>query len=163
LALHLGGCVGDGFAAWRVLREPAGTRCEQLIDGIRSQHMAGLAMTVPAGAVLNHRPAEPETLLRKARLRSPMLLRRTLATRGGVHEAWIDNPCSTIQFLEALDGRALPASESASTFGRASRSGAMADPSSTGRGHAVAMVGDVENDALRFPTLRVLFELDLPR
>jgi hypothetical protein len=35
LALHLGGCVGDGFAAWRVLREPAGTEFEDLQDGIR--------------------------------------------------------------------------------------------------------------------------------
>jgi putative zincin peptidase len=35
LALHLGGCVGDGFAIWRVLREPPGTQCEDLKDGIR--------------------------------------------------------------------------------------------------------------------------------
>jgi hypothetical protein len=35
LAFHLGGCVGDGFAAWRVLHEPPGTQCEDLRDGIR--------------------------------------------------------------------------------------------------------------------------------
>ena len=35
LAIHLGGCVGDGFASWRVLREPPGTECEDLRDGIR--------------------------------------------------------------------------------------------------------------------------------
>ena len=35
LALHLGGCVGDGFASWRVLSEPPGTECEDLRDGIR--------------------------------------------------------------------------------------------------------------------------------
>lgn len=35
LALHLGGCVGDGFAAWRVLHEPPGTEYEDLRDGIR--------------------------------------------------------------------------------------------------------------------------------
>ena len=35
LAVHLGGCVGDGFAGWRALREPPGTECEDLRDGIR--------------------------------------------------------------------------------------------------------------------------------
>jgi Putative zincin peptidase len=35
LALHLGGCVGDGFAFWRVLRERPGTEYEDLRDGIR--------------------------------------------------------------------------------------------------------------------------------
>ena len=35
LAFHLGGCVGDGFASRRVLREPPGTQCEDLRDGIR--------------------------------------------------------------------------------------------------------------------------------
>jgi hypothetical protein len=35
LAFHLGGCVGDGFAGWRVLREPPGTEFEDLRDGIR--------------------------------------------------------------------------------------------------------------------------------
>lgn len=35
LAVHLGGCVGDGAAVWRLLREPAGTLCEDLKDGIR--------------------------------------------------------------------------------------------------------------------------------
>jgi hypothetical protein len=35
LAIHLGGCVGDGFAGWRALREPPGTACEDLRDGIR--------------------------------------------------------------------------------------------------------------------------------
>jgi Putative zincin peptidase len=35
LALHLGGCVGDVFAFWQVFREPPGTECEDLRDGIR--------------------------------------------------------------------------------------------------------------------------------
>lgn len=35
LALHLGGCVGDGFAFWRVLRERPGTEYQDLRDGIR--------------------------------------------------------------------------------------------------------------------------------
>jgi hypothetical protein len=35
LAIHLGGCVGDGFACWRVLRERPGTEYEDLRDGIR--------------------------------------------------------------------------------------------------------------------------------
>ena len=35
LAIHLGGCVGDGFATWKVLREPPGTEFEDLRDGIR--------------------------------------------------------------------------------------------------------------------------------
>jgi len=35
LAIHLGGCVGDGFAVLRVLREPSTTACEDLRDGIR--------------------------------------------------------------------------------------------------------------------------------
>src|SRR5712691_12569329 len=35
LAIHLGGCVGDGFACWRVLRERPGTELEDLRDGIR--------------------------------------------------------------------------------------------------------------------------------
>lgn len=35
LAIHLGGCVGDGFATWRVLRESPGTECEDLRDGVR--------------------------------------------------------------------------------------------------------------------------------
>ncbi len=35
LAIHLGGCVGDGFACWRVLRERPGTEFEDLRDGIR--------------------------------------------------------------------------------------------------------------------------------
>ncbi|HEV2034699.1 MAG TPA: DUF3267 domain-containing protein [Candidatus Dormibacteraeota bacterium] len=39
LAFHLGGCVGDGFAAWRVLRERQGTRFEDLKDGIRFHRM----------------------------------------------------------------------------------------------------------------------------
>lgn len=39
LAFHLGGCVGDGFAAWRVLREPSGTVFEDLRDGIRFHRM----------------------------------------------------------------------------------------------------------------------------
>ena len=35
LAIHLGGCVGDGFAVLRVLGEPSTTACEDLRDGIR--------------------------------------------------------------------------------------------------------------------------------
>lgn len=35
LALHLGGCVGDGGAVLRLIREPSGTLCEDLKDGIR--------------------------------------------------------------------------------------------------------------------------------
>jgi hypothetical protein len=35
LAIHLGGCIGDAFAFWRVLREPPGTELEDLRDGIR--------------------------------------------------------------------------------------------------------------------------------
>lgn len=35
LAMHLGGCVGDAFATWRVMREPQGTMYEDLRDGIR--------------------------------------------------------------------------------------------------------------------------------
>ena len=35
LAIHLGGCVGDGFAAWKVLREAPGTEFEDLRDGVR--------------------------------------------------------------------------------------------------------------------------------
>jgi len=35
LAIHLGGCVGDGFAFGRVLRERPGTELEDLQDGIR--------------------------------------------------------------------------------------------------------------------------------
>ncbi len=35
LALHLGGCVGDGGAVLRLMREPPGTFCEDLKDGIR--------------------------------------------------------------------------------------------------------------------------------
>ena len=35
LAIHLGGCVGDGFATWKVLREPVGTQFADLRDGIR--------------------------------------------------------------------------------------------------------------------------------
>ena len=34
LAVHLGGCVGDGGAVVRLMREPAGTLCEDLKDGI---------------------------------------------------------------------------------------------------------------------------------
>ena len=39
LAFHLGGCVGDGFAARRVLGEPRGTEFEDLRDGIRFHRM----------------------------------------------------------------------------------------------------------------------------
>ena len=41
LAIHLGGCVGDGFAMLRALREPSTTLCEDLRDGIRF-HRAGV-------------------------------------------------------------------------------------------------------------------------
>jgi len=43
LAIHLGGCVGDGAAVWRLMREPAGTLCEDLKDGIRF-HRPGLGL-----------------------------------------------------------------------------------------------------------------------
>ncbi len=39
LAVHLGGCVGDGVAGWRALREPPGTECEDMRDGIRFHRM----------------------------------------------------------------------------------------------------------------------------
>jgi hypothetical protein len=35
LAVHLAGCVGDAAATQQLLRQPAGTRCEDLRDGIR--------------------------------------------------------------------------------------------------------------------------------
>lgn len=35
LAIHLSGCVGDVAAAFRLAREPRGTGCEDLRDGIR--------------------------------------------------------------------------------------------------------------------------------
>ena len=35
LAAHLAGCVGDGAAMSQVLRQPQGTLCEDLRDGIR--------------------------------------------------------------------------------------------------------------------------------
>ena len=44
LAIHLSGCVGDLAAAFRLAREPRGTGCEDLRDGIRF-----------------HRPATSET------------------------------------------------------------------------------------------------------
>jgi len=44
LAIHLSGCVGDLAAALRLAREPRGTGCEDLRDGIRF-----------------HRPATSET------------------------------------------------------------------------------------------------------
>lgn len=47
LALHLGGCVGDGFAAWRVLHEPPGTEYEDLRDGIRFHRMPRLTLAAP--------------------------------------------------------------------------------------------------------------------
>jgi hypothetical protein len=47
LAIHLGGCVGDGFAVLRTLREPSTSRCEDLRDGVRF-HRAG-ATTVSGG------------------------------------------------------------------------------------------------------------------
>jgi hypothetical protein len=39
LAVHLGGCIGDGVAGWRALREPPGTTCEDMRDGIRFHRM----------------------------------------------------------------------------------------------------------------------------
>jgi energy-converting hydrogenase Eha subunit A len=35
LAIHLAGCVGDAAVTERVLRQPPGTNCEDLRDGIR--------------------------------------------------------------------------------------------------------------------------------
>lgn len=43
LAIHLGGCVGDGFAILRALREPSTTTCEDLRDGIRFHRMGAAA------------------------------------------------------------------------------------------------------------------------
>jgi hypothetical protein len=39
LAIHLGGCAGDGFAILCALREPSTTTCEGLRDGIRFHRM----------------------------------------------------------------------------------------------------------------------------
>jgi hypothetical protein len=41
LAIHLGGCTGDGFAVLRTLREPSTTRCEDLREGIRFHRAPG--------------------------------------------------------------------------------------------------------------------------
>ena len=46
LAVHLGGCVGDGFAVMRTLREPSTTTCEDLRDGIRFRR---IGVPAPAG------------------------------------------------------------------------------------------------------------------
>lgn len=46
LAMHLAGCVGDLAAALRLVREPRGTECEDLRDGIRFHRPA----TSPAPA-----------------------------------------------------------------------------------------------------------------
>src|SRR5438309_1923317 len=40
LAIHLSGCVGDAHATLRTLRQPAGTGCEDLQDGIRFHALA---------------------------------------------------------------------------------------------------------------------------
>lgn len=40
LATHLAGCTGDGAASLRVLREPPGTMCEDLRDGIRFHRLS---------------------------------------------------------------------------------------------------------------------------
>jgi len=48
LAIHLGGCVGDGFAAARTLREPSTSTCEDLRDGIRFRRIS----VAPAGRVI---------------------------------------------------------------------------------------------------------------
>jgi hypothetical protein len=42
LAIHLGGCVGDGFAFRRALREDASTTCEDLRDGIRFRRIGAV-------------------------------------------------------------------------------------------------------------------------
>ena len=34
-AIHLAGCIGDGTIAWHVMRQPSGTVCEDLRDGMR--------------------------------------------------------------------------------------------------------------------------------
>jgi hypothetical protein len=46
LAIHVGGCVGDWFAASRALREASTTTCEDLRDGIRFHRLRPAA---PAG------------------------------------------------------------------------------------------------------------------
>ena len=43
LAVHLGGCVGDAAAVLRLMREPPGTLCEDLKDGVRFFRPAGLS------------------------------------------------------------------------------------------------------------------------
>jgi hypothetical protein len=43
LAFHLGGCIGDAAATLRLLRQPPGTRCEDLRDGIRFHRPAARA------------------------------------------------------------------------------------------------------------------------
>lgn len=48
LAIHLGGCTGDGFAIVRTLREPSTTLCEDLREGIRF-HRAPRAVGVASG------------------------------------------------------------------------------------------------------------------
>lgn len=45
LAAHLGGCVGDGAAIWRVLRQPQGTLCEDLRDGVRFYRPLSVELT----------------------------------------------------------------------------------------------------------------------
>jgi hypothetical protein len=42
LAIHLGGCVGDGFAFARTLRESSTTTCEDLHDGIRFRRIGAV-------------------------------------------------------------------------------------------------------------------------
>jgi hypothetical protein len=43
LAIHLSGCVGDAAATSQVVRQPRGTICEDLTDGIRFLRPASLA------------------------------------------------------------------------------------------------------------------------
>jgi hypothetical protein len=49
LAIHLGGCVGDWFAALHTLREPATTTCEDLRDGIRFHRVSRVAPPARVG------------------------------------------------------------------------------------------------------------------
>jgi Putative zincin peptidase len=41
LSIHLSGCIGDLVATLRLLREPRGTRCEDVRDGIRFHRQVG--------------------------------------------------------------------------------------------------------------------------
>ncbi len=68
LAVHLGGCVGDAFAGWRALREPRGTECEDLRDGIRFHRSLGDPGRFVPGPRAGEGPRSPVGLERKQEL-----------------------------------------------------------------------------------------------